>query len=143
MGCVFKGACLRTSARLPSFLVKIECLLYLRTSSSFLTSSTSLLDLLTHLIIGIQRPRLALAPFAVTHLLRVLATCDSKSTNIRPTMPITTLPLAHLLASTDHADFSGRRALSDVSSTIAKSKRVVVVSGAGISCSSGIPVCHL
>lgn len=55
-------------------------------------------------------------------------------------MPITTLHLDHLLRSTDHVDFSGRRALSDVSVAIAKARRVVVVSGAGISCSSGIPV---
>ena len=58
-------------------------------------------------------------------------------------MPITTLPLDHLLQSTDHVDFSGRRALSDVSVAIAKARRVVVVSGAGISCSSGIPVCPI
>jgi len=57
-------------------------------------------------------------------------------------MPIATLNLDHLLASTKQADFSGRAALADVSSSIAKAKRVVVVSGAGISCSSGIPVSH-
>ncbi|WWD17235.1 hypothetical protein CI109_101673 [Kwoniella shandongensis] len=54
-------------------------------------------------------------------------------------MPITHLPLDHLLTSTDPADFSARRHLSDVSVSIAKSKKVVIVSGAGISCSSGIP----
>jgi NAD+-dependent protein deacetylase SIR2 len=55
-------------------------------------------------------------------------------------MTITTLPLDHLLASTSTEDFSARRRLSDISATIAKAKRIVVVSGAGISCSSGIPV---
>jgi len=55
-------------------------------------------------------------------------------------MPITTLELDHLLTSTGQADFSGRAALSDISGSIAKARRVVVVSGAGISCSSGIPV---
>lgn len=57
-------------------------------------------------------------------------------------MPITTLDLDHLLASTKQADFGGRTALTDISNSIAKAKRVVVVSGAGISCSSGIPVSH-
>jgi hypothetical protein len=57
-------------------------------------------------------------------------------------MPITTLDLEHLLASTGQADFPGRTALADISSSIAKARRVVVVSGAGISCSSGIPVSH-
>jgi NAD-dependent histone deacetylase SIR2 len=57
-------------------------------------------------------------------------------------MPIATLDLDHLLTSTKQADFPGRAALADVSSSIAKAKRVVVVSGAGISCSSGIPVSH-
>ncbi|EIW70370.1 hypothetical protein TREMEDRAFT_16281, partial [Tremella mesenterica DSM 1558] len=51
----------------------------------------------------------------------------------------TTLDLAHLLSSTSHEDFSGRRALSDVSLSVIKARRIVVVSGAGISCSSGIP----
>jgi hypothetical protein len=55
-------------------------------------------------------------------------------------MPITTLPLEHLLTSADAADLPARRQLSDVSTRIVKSKKVVVVSGAGISCSSGIPV---
>jgi NAD-dependent histone deacetylase SIR2 len=55
-------------------------------------------------------------------------------------MPITTYPLDYLVQSTDPAYFAARRGLADVSVRIAKSKRVVVVSGAGISCSSGIPV---
>lgn len=50
------------------------------------------------------------------------------------------LPLDQLLSSTDHADFSARRQLSDISIAIAKARRIVTVSGAGISCSSGIPV---
>ncbi|OCF74552.1 hypothetical protein I204_04929 [Kwoniella mangroviensis CBS 8886] len=54
-------------------------------------------------------------------------------------MPITHLPLDHLLSSTAPEDFTARRQLSDVSTAIAKARRVVVVSGAGISCSSGIP----
>ncbi|KAL7421818.1 NAD-dependent deacetylase hst3 [Cryptotrichosporon argae] len=54
-------------------------------------------------------------------------------------MPIATYDLDHLLASTDAADFSARRALADVNVRIAKARKVVVVSGAGISCSSGIP----
>ncbi|OCF40323.1 hypothetical protein I317_05890 [Kwoniella heveanensis CBS 569] len=53
-------------------------------------------------------------------------------------MPVT-LHLDHLLESTAHEDFPARRQLSDISTSIAKAKRVVVVSGAGISCSSGIP----
>ena len=55
-------------------------------------------------------------------------------------MPITTLPLGEILESTSHAEFSRRAALSDVSRAIAKCKRAVVITGAGISCSSGIPV---
>lgn len=55
-------------------------------------------------------------------------------------MPITTLPLEHLLASTSQADFPARHRLADLSAKIVKAKKVVVVSGAGISCSSGIPV---
>lgn len=55
-------------------------------------------------------------------------------------MPIVHLPLDHLLSSTHSAESSTRRALSNVSLAVAKSKRVIVVSGAGISCSSGIPV---
>ncbi|RSH86793.1 uncharacterized protein EHS24_005065 [Apiotrichum porosum] len=54
-------------------------------------------------------------------------------------MPITHLPLSHLLASTDPAEFSGRRTLSDVNVRVVKARKVLVVSGAGISCSSGIP----
>lgn len=57
----------------------------------------------------------------------------------KPTMP-PSLHLDHLLSSTDHTDFSARRQLSDVSAAIAKARRIVTVSGAGISCSSGIPV---
>ncbi|KAF9076818.1 DHS-like NAD/FAD-binding domain-containing protein [Rhodocollybia butyracea] len=37
------------------------------------------------------------------------------------------------------ADFSTRRSLSDLSLAVAKCKKIVVVTGAGISCSSGIP----
>ncbi|KAJ6504403.1 DHS-like NAD/FAD-binding domain-containing protein [Mycena vulgaris] len=37
------------------------------------------------------------------------------------------------------ADASTRRALSDLSLSVAKCKKIVVVTGAGISCSSGIP----
>ena len=55
-------------------------------------------------------------------------------------MPITTLPLAPLLGSIDAEHFAGRRKLAEVSGCIVKARRVVVVSGAGISCSSGIPV---
>ncbi|KAK4686726.1 hypothetical protein P7C73_g3393, partial [Tremellales sp. Uapishka_1] len=54
-------------------------------------------------------------------------------------MPITHLSLSHLLSSHAPEDFSARRQLSDVSLAIAKAKKIVVVSGAGISCSSGIP----
>nr|ODN88202.1 hypothetical protein L203_02810 [Cryptococcus depauperatus CBS 7841] len=49
------------------------------------------------------------------------------------------LPLDRLLLSTDQANFSARLQLADVSTAIAKARKVVVVSGAGISCSSGIP----
>lgn len=38
------------------------------------------------------------------------------------------------------ADVHARRTLSDISLSIAKGKRIVVVTGAGISCSCGIPV---
>ncbi|WWC70067.1 uncharacterized protein I206_104013 [Kwoniella pini CBS 10737] len=54
-------------------------------------------------------------------------------------MPITHLPLDHLLSSTAPEDFPARRQLSDISTAIAKARKIVVVSGAGISCSSGIP----
>ncbi|KAJ7225258.1 DHS-like NAD/FAD-binding domain-containing protein [Mycena pura] len=37
------------------------------------------------------------------------------------------------------ADSSSRRALADISLSVAKCKKIVVVTGAGISCSSGIP----
>ena len=46
-----------------------------------------------------------------------------------------TLELASL-----EADSHTRRALADLSLSVAKSKKVVLVTGAGISCSSGIPV---
>lgn len=65
----------------------------------------------------------------------LLHTCDINNAGMPPS-----LPLDHLLCSTDHADFSARRQLSDVSIAIAKARRIVTVSGAGISCSSGIPV---
>ena len=55
-------------------------------------------------------------------------------------MPITHLDLAQLLASTGQRDFGARRKLEEVSVAIAKAKKVIVVTGAGISCSSGIPV---
>ncbi|ORY33970.1 DHS-like NAD/FAD-binding domain-containing protein [Naematelia encephala] len=54
-------------------------------------------------------------------------------------MSITSLPLAALLQSNDPADFSARKKLSDVNVAVAKAKRAIIVSGAGISCSSGIP----
>jgi hypothetical protein len=50
-------------------------------------------------------------------------------------MPITTLNLEAA-----SSDTTSRRALSQLSQVVAKSKRIVVVTGAGISCSSGIPV---
>jgi len=50
-------------------------------------------------------------------------------------MPITTLNLE-----TASSDSTSRRALSQLSLAVAKSRRIVVVTGAGISCSSGIPV---
>lgn len=65
----------------------------------------------------------------------LLHTCDINNAGMPPS-----LPLDHLLSSTDHADFSARRQLSDISIAIAKARRIVTVSGAGISCSSGIPV---
>jgi NAD-dependent histone deacetylase SIR2 len=39
-----------------------------------------------------------------------------------------------------HSDPSTRRSLADLSLAVAKSKKIVVVTGAGISCSCGIPV---
>jgi NAD-dependent histone deacetylase SIR2 len=53
-------------------------------------------------------------------------------------MPITTLNLENAAS-----DASVRRALASVSSTLVKSRRIVVVTGAGISCSCGIPVSTL
>lgn len=38
-------------------------------------------------------------------------------------------------------DSHTRRTLSEISLAVAKSKKIVVVTGAGISCSCGIPVC--
>jgi NAD-dependent histone deacetylase SIR2 len=55
-------------------------------------------------------------------------------------MPMQTLSLEHLINSHDQKDFAKRTALHDISTAITKSKKVVVVSGAGISCASGIPV---
>ncbi|KAJ7293119.1 DHS-like NAD/FAD-binding domain-containing protein [Mycena rebaudengoi] len=49
-------------------------------------------------------------------------------------MTITTLDFA-----AQKADSSTRRSLSDLSLSVAKCKKIVVVTGAGISCSSGIP----
>lgn len=49
---------------------------------------------------------------------------------------ITTLDLA-----ASSSDPVTRRTLHNVSLSVAKSKRIVVVTGAGISCSCGIPVC--
>lgn len=40
----------------------------------------------------------------------------------------------------DHHDLTARKTLSALSLAVAKSKRVVIVTGAGISCSCGIPV---
>ena len=51
-----------------------------------------------------------------------------------PTMPLT-LPL-----DAGAKDASVRRALLNLSLAVTKSKRIVVVTGAGISCSCGIPV---
>lgn len=56
----------------------------------------------------------------------------------RSCLPSTTMTVTHDLASIDH-DAHARRALGELSLLVAKSKRVVVVTGAGISCSSGIP----
>ncbi|CED84575.1 Sirtuin 5 and related class III sirtuins (SIR2 family) [Phaffia rhodozyma] len=50
-----------------------------------------------------------------------------------------TLDLGHLLQSTAPEDAPLRRQLSSISTSVAKSKKIVVVSGAGISCSCGIP----
>jgi NAD-dependent protein deacetylase SIR2 len=48
---------------------------------------------------------------------------------------VTTLDLA-----TSSSDPVARRTLTNLSLSVAKSKRIVVVTGAGISCSCGIPV---
>jgi NAD-dependent histone deacetylase SIR2 len=39
------------------------------------------------------------------------------------------------------SDVHTRRALYDLSAAVVKKKKIVVVTGAGISCSCGIPVC--
>jgi hypothetical protein len=57
----------------------------------------------------------------------------STSQNSRPM--ITTLDLA-----ASSSDPVARRTLHNLSLSVAKSKRIVVVTGAGISCSCGIPV---
>lgn len=44
------------------------------------------------------------------------------------------------LSLSDAKDAATRRSLSDLSLSVAKSKKIVVVTGAGISCSCGIPV---
>lgn len=45
--------------------------------------------------------------------------------------------------STASADVHTRRILAELSRSVYKSKRIVVVTGAGISCSCGIPVSQL
>ncbi|KAH7337959.1 hypothetical protein B0J17DRAFT_660216 [Rhizoctonia solani] len=51
-----------------------------------------------------------------------------------------TVPLAHLRASKPSAaESSSRKTLHGIALAVAKAKRIVVVTGAGISCSSGIP----
>ncbi|EJU00021.1 DHS-like NAD/FAD-binding domain-containing protein [Dacryopinax primogenitus] len=50
-----------------------------------------------------------------------------------------TLDLSTLSASTSPEDAPSRRILAAISLAVAKSKRIVVVTGAGISCSCGIP----
>jgi NAD-dependent histone deacetylase SIR2 len=55
-------------------------------------------------------------------------------------MAIQHLDLDTIVGSTSSVDFPKRRRLDELSASIVKAKRVVVVSGAGISCSSGIPV---
>jgi NAD-dependent histone deacetylase SIR2 len=60
---------------------------------------------------------------------------DSASCHHAAGMTITTLDFA-----AQKADSSTRRSLSDLSLSVAKCKKIVVVTGAGISCSSGIPV---
>lgn len=41
------------------------------------------------------------------------------------------------------AESTTRRALLDISLAVAKCKKIVIVTGAGISCSCGVPVSHL
>jgi NAD-dependent histone deacetylase SIR2 len=50
-------------------------------------------------------------------------------------MPITTLDTTNV-----STDASIRRGLTNLSRVVVKSRRIVVVTGAGISCSCGIPV---
>lgn len=88
---------------------------------------------------------LLLLPLAYHVSLSLVSWCTRDVNNGRLIPPPTqTMPpslhLDHLLSSTDHTDFSARRQLSDVSTAIAKARRIVTISGAGISCSSGIPV---
>ena len=56
-------------------------------------------------------------------------------TRIKSRLMITTLDLAAAAS-----DPVARRTLASLSLSVAKSKRIVVVTGAGISCSCGIPV---
>lgn len=104
---------------------------------SFLTYHSSIRFIPTNK----QSFALPLCPYLPTYLPTylphpfLLHTCDINNAGMPPS-----LPLNHLLSSTDHADFSARRQLSDISIAIAKARRIVTVSGAGISCSSGIPV---
>jgi NAD+-dependent protein deacetylase SIR2 len=51
-----------------------------------------------------------------------------------------TLDLAQLSESTSPDDAPLRRTLTNISLLVAKSKKAVVVTGAGISCSCGVPV---
>lgn len=89
---------------------------------------------------------LLVLPLACHVSLSLTSWCTRDVNNGRfiPPPPTQTMPpslhLDHLLSSTDHTDFSARRQLSDVSTAIAKARRIVTISGAGISCSSGIPV---
>lgn len=56
---------------------------------------------------------------------------------------MTTVPLADVLDSCNPKFFKERANLWKVSEAVAKSRRAVIISGAGISCSSGIPVSSL
>jgi hypothetical protein len=58
-------------------------------------------------------------------------------------MGIITIPLEKVVNSIDPVDIHARRVLSEVNVKIVKAKKILVVSGAGISCSSGIPVSSL